>query len=98
MVIFRVTSRRRASRDENLPGLLPPYYYIAHGSKVTRINFRKEGEGLGSRLNLCMCIWPEGEGLFCACALSKNFILSHYPGIYATAIVLALNYSIGLVD
>ena len=23
---------------------------IAHGSKVTRINFRKEGEGLGSRL------------------------------------------------
>ena len=34
MVIFRVTSRRRASRDENLPGLLP--------SKVTRINFCKE--------------------------------------------------------
>ena len=25
---------------------------IAHGSKVTRINFRKEGEGLGSRLVL----------------------------------------------
>ena len=24
---------------------------IAHGSKVTRINFRKEGEGLGSRLD-----------------------------------------------
>ena len=23
---------------------------IAHGSKITRINFRKEGEGLGSRL------------------------------------------------
>ena len=23
---------------------------IAHGSKVMRINFRKEGEGLGSRL------------------------------------------------
>ena len=23
---------------------------IAHGSKVTRINLRKEGEGLGSRL------------------------------------------------
>ena len=50
MVIFRVTSRRRASRDENLPGLSISLLTIAHGSKVTRINFRKEGEGLGSRL------------------------------------------------
>ena len=34
-----MTSRRRASRDENLPGLLS-LLTIAHGSKVTRINFR----------------------------------------------------------
>ena len=31
---------------------------IAHGSKVTRINFRKEGEGLGSRLGTHIASGP----------------------------------------
>ena len=36
---------------------------IAHGSKVTRINFRKEGEGLGLRLRKTRPSPPLREGV-----------------------------------
>ena len=41
---------------------------IAHGSKVTRINFRKEGEGLG---------WRLGNSMYVSVTL-RNPIISRY--------------------